>query len=131
MNYSEQEIISHRKFSQKIYNRTPEQKEKRRLYQARYRKEHPDRVKKTNKKCYYDRRSQRLMEARQYQKLPCKDPILCDTVTYNCLLLRIRNHKEIYGDIKAKDYLIHIPKIKGLDLLSEEQKKMLEENKEC
>lgn len=125
MNYSEEEKKSHAKFSRKLYNQKPEQKRKRREYQREYREKYPDRVKETNKKCYYKYKHDRLTKARQFQKLPCKDPYLGDTVTYNALVLRIRNHPDIYGDIKAKEYLIHIPKIKGLDLLSDEQKKEL------
>lgn len=125
MNYSEEEKKSHQKFSRKLYNQKPEQKKIRREYQRRYRKEYPDRVKETNKKCYYKYKALRLANAREFQKLPCKDPVLQDTITYNCLTLRIRNHPEIYGDIKAKDYIIHIPTIKGLNLLSEEQKEEL------
>jgi hypothetical protein len=123
MNYSELEKIEHKKFTQKLYARKPEQKKKRREYQTQYRKDHPDRVKETTKKCYYKYRNERLSKARQFQKLPCKDPYLQDVVTYNCMTLRIRNHPEIYGNVTAKEYMIHIPTIKGLDLLSEEQKK--------
>lgn len=128
MNYSEEEKKSHKKFSRKLYNQKPEQKRKRRDYQREYRKNYPDRVKATAKKCYESNRTQRLAKAREFQKLPCKDPVLGDTVTYNCLTLRIRLHPDLYGNVKAKDFMIHIPKIKGLNLLSEEQKEVLEVN---
>lgn len=126
MNYSEEEKKSHVKFSRKLYNQKPEQKKRHREYQREYVKKYPEKVKETNRKAYYKFRNDRLASARQYQKLPCKDPILQDTVTYNCLTLRIRLHPDIYGDIKAKDYMIHIPKIKGLELLNDEQKEQLE-----
>lgn len=125
MNYSLEEKKSHEKFSRKLYNQKPECKKKRRENQKRYREKYPERVKEINKKCYYKFRSERLANAKTFQKKPCLDPILKDTVTYNCLTLRIRNHPEIYEGIKVKDCLIHIPTIKGLNLLSDEQKKEL------
>lgn len=126
MNYSEEERKAHQKFSRKLYDAKPEQKERRKLYQRQYRKLYPERVKATAKKCYEENRTARTSQARAYQRQPCKDPVLGDTVSYNCLVLRIRYHKDLYGDIKAKDYLIHIPKIKGLSLLSDEQKEKLD-----
>lgn len=125
MNYSEEERKAHLKFNSKLYSQKPEQKKRHREYQREYREKYPEKVKETTKKCYYKYRNERLNKAREFQKLPCKDPILGDTVTYNCLTLRIRFHPDLYGDVKAKDYLIRIPKIKGLNLLSDEQKKEL------
>lgn len=126
MNYSEEEKKAHIKFSRKLYNARPEQKEKRKIYQRKYRKLYPDRVKATAKRHYEENKSIRVAKAREYQRQPCRDPLLGDTISYNCLVLRIHHHKDLYGDIRAKDCLIPIPKIKGIDLLSEEQKEKLE-----
>ena len=83
-------------------------------------------MKESNKKAYQKFKAVRIANAREFQKRSCRDPILGDTVTYNCLVLRIRNHPDIYGDKKAVDYMIHVPKIKGLDLLNENQREALE-----
>lgn len=123
---TELERESHRKFSRKLYNQKPEQKRKRREYQREYAKNNPSQIKETQKKFYKNHRSERLVSARNYLSKSCQDPVLGDVVSYNCLVQRIRNHKDLYGDIRPCDYLIHVPTIKGLDLLTQEQKKQLD-----
>lgn len=126
MDYSLEEKKAHKKFSLKLYYQRPDVKKKHREQFREYCKKHPDKVKESNKKAYHKFKALRIASAREFQKRSCRDPILGDIVTYNCLVLRIRNHPDIYGDKKAVDYMIHVPTIKGLDLLNENQREALE-----
>lgn len=125
MNYSEAEKKLHNKYSVKIYNQRPDVKERNRKRALQWRHENIEKAREADSRFYKNHKSERISASALNNSRPCKDPILGDTVRYNTLVVRIRNHPELYGDISPKDYLIHIPKIKGLDLLTEQQKKDL------
>lgn len=118
----------YKKFLAKARNRRPDVKEKLRKQAEVYREKHPDRVRATNQRFYEKHRAERINTAKEYNKRSCRDPILNDVVTYTTLMHRIRYHPDLYGDITPGKCLIHVPTIKGLDLLTEEQKEKLDVN---
>ena len=117
---------NYRKFLAKARNRRPDVKEKLRKQAEIYREKHPDRVKEINRRFYEKHRAERINTAKEYNKRSCRDPILNDVVTYTTLMHRMRYHPDLYEGIKASQCLIHVPTIKGLNLLSEEQKEKLD-----
>lgn len=115
----------YKKFIHKAWMKRPDVKEKINAYAQKYRDENREQVRATNKRFYEGHKEQRIQLVKANNVRPCKDPVLGDTVKYNTLIARMRHHPEFYEGIKPKDCLVHIPKIKGLDLLSEEQKEQL------
>lgn len=126
MNYSDLEKKSHRKYSKIVYNSRPEVKEKNRARSRKWRAENLEKAREVDKRFYENHKSQRIDAVKLNNKKPCKDPILGDTVAYNTLIARRRYHPELYEGVVPKDCIIHIPKIKGLNLLSEEQRAAIE-----
>lgn len=117
MNYTEEERKSHKKFSQKLYRRRPDVKEKNKIYQRKYRDEHRENVQEINKRFYENHRSERIQYTKFYNRRSCKDPVLGDVITYNTLVSRKRYHPDLYEGVILKECLIEVPRIKGLDLL--------------
>lgn len=96
----------------------PEVKEKEKIYIQRYRESHPDYAEKhraADKKYYEKNRSARISSIANYNARSCRDPIAQDVCRYNTLIQRIRHHPDWYAGVNAKDCLIEIPRIKGLD----------------
>lgn len=117
MNYTEEERKSHKKFSQKLYRRRPDVKEKNKIYHRKYRDEHRENVQEINRRFYENHRSERIQYTKFYNRRSCRDPVLGDVVTYNTLVSRKRYHPDLYEGVVLKDCLIEVPRIKGLDLL--------------
>lgn len=126
MDYLEKEKRAHQKYSMKVYNSRPENKKKNNERQKKFRKEHPEKAREIDRRHYYAHRSERITTMTLENNKPCRDPVLNDTVRYNTLIARMRYHPELYEGIRPRDCIIHIPKIKGLDLLSDEQKQDLD-----
>lgn len=120
----------YKKFLTKARNRRPDVKEKLRKQAADYREKHPDRIKATNQRFYERHKAERINTSKEYNRRSCRDPILHDVVTYTTLMHRIKYHRDLYGNVTPGQFLIHVPKIKGLDLLSTEQKEKLETKEE-
>jgi hypothetical protein len=128
MNYTEEQKKSHLRYSQKVYNQKPENKKRNNERMKKFRRENPERAREIDRNFYYEHRSERIAATTRGNNKPCRDPVLNDTVRYNTLIARIRYHPELYEGVVPKDCIIHTPKIKGLELLSDEQRKQLEEN---
>lgn len=128
MNYTEEQKRSHIRYSQKVYNQKPDVKKKHNEMQKKFRREHPERAREIDSRHYYSNRSQRIAASTQENNKSCRDPVLNDVVRYNTLIARMRYHPELYEGVVPKDCIIRVPKIKGLDLLSDEQRKQLEES---
>lgn len=115
----------YQKFIHKAWMKRPDVREKTNAYQRQYREKHREKVRETDKRFYENHKDYRIRLVKINNARPCKDPVLGDTVKYNTLVARMRYHPEFYEGIKPKDCLIHIPKIKGIELLNEEQKELL------
>lgn len=121
---------SYKKYSAKVYSRRPDVRKKNRAYQRKYYEEHLEQYREYQKKSYAKHRFDKIKIIKQYNDRSCRDPVLGDTVKYNTLVRRKMQHPDLYGDLRVADCLIHVPKIKGADLLSEEQRQQLENKSE-
>lgn len=113
---------SYRAYSLKVYKQRPDVKKKTAAYLKKYREEHMEQYKEYQKKYYKNNRKRSMAQIKYYNDRPCRDPILGDTVKYNTLVSRKMKHPDLYGDLRVADCLIHIPRIKGIELLNEEKK---------
>lgn len=98
--------------------RRPDVMQKNREYARRYREEHPDYREKHRAmdRDYYERnRTLKIQKIAYYNARSCRDPVAGDVCKYNTLIQRIRHHPDWYEGVKAKDCLIKVPTIKGLD----------------
>lgn len=108
----------YRNYLMRCRSKRPEVKEKQREYLKRYKEEHPDFYEKKRKadKAYYERnRSNRIALIGTYNARSCRDPVAGDVCRYNTLIQRMRSHPDWYEGVKAKECLIKVPTIKGLD----------------
>ena len=117
---------SYKAYSQKVYNRRPDVRKKKNEYLKKYREEHLEQFRGYQKKHYLANRFKQIKAIQQYNARSCKDPVMGDVIKYNTLVRRKMTHPDLYGDIRPADYLIKVPKIGGMNLLSEEQKQQLE-----
>ena len=112
----------YRNFILKAWRKRPDVKEKLLAYQRKYAAEHREQIRENDKKFYANHKAERIEAVKRNNVRMCKEPVVGDNVKYNTLIARIKRHKEFYVGVVPKDCIIHIPKIKGIELLSEEQK---------
>ena len=123
MNYTEEERKQHIKFNRKVWLSRPDVKEKRKLYAREYNNKHREEKRACERRFYERNKTQRIASINQYNRRPCRDPVLQDIVAYNTLINRRRNHPDIYaGTPSPRECLIHIPKIKGIEKYEAEMK---------
>ena len=116
--FEKMENREYRNYLLKCRRMRPDVKEKAREYNEKYKKTHPDYMEKhreADKKYYERNRTLKIQKIAYYNARSCKDPVVGDVCKYNTLIQRIRHHPDWYEGVKAKDCLIKVPTIKGLD----------------
>ena len=109
---------SYKNYLRRCRRQRPEVREKERQYVEKYIRTHPDykeKKRESDKKYYDNNKTQVMQKVAQYNARSCNDPVVGDVCRYNTLVHRIKYHPELYEGVIAKDCLIKVPVIKGVD----------------